>query len=314
MKIFVIIPTYNEEMHISDVITKIPNDVEQIIVVDDFSNDNTQQVVSAIKDNRVILIRHEKNLGVGGAMVTGYKYCIKAGADIVVKIDGDGQMDPSLIPKIIYPLKKGYADYTKGFRFHDLENLRSMPMIRLIGNFILSFLTKIASGYWDIFDPTSGFTAIHKNTLSRLKLEKINQGYFFETNMLINLYKIQAVVYDVEISSKYGLEKSQLNPFKISLIFPILLIKAFIKRIFWRYFITDFSATSLFIIFGLPLFLFGFGFGFYTWISNFLTSTATPLGTIMVSVVPLFFGFQLLLQALVLDIHNVPKIPLQAKI
>jgi len=311
MTIFVVIPIYNESRHISDVLKQIPEEVQQIVVVDDCSEDNSPEVVLAEKDERIKLIRHEKNIGVGGAMVTGYKYSLKAGADIVVKIDGDGQMDPAEIPRVVSPIKNGEADYAKGFRFYSLENIGQMPIIRLIGNIILSFLTKIASGYWNIFDPTNGYTAIHRVALSRINLNGLNQGYFFETDMLARLYRIHAVVRDVQISNRYGPEVSNLNPLHVSLKFPYLLAKAFVMRILWRYFVADFTPVSLFILLGFPMFLYGAGFGLYSWVVNAKASIATPLGTIMLAVVPLFFGFQFLLQSLVLDINSVPKDPLQ---
>ena len=311
MTIFVVIPIYNESRHISDVLKQIPEEVQQIVVVDDCSEDNSSEIVLSEKDERVKLIRHEKNIGVGGAMVTGYKYSLKAGADIVVKIDGDGQMDPAEIPRVVSPIRNGEADYTKGFRFYNLENIRQMPITRLIGNIILSFLAKITSGYWNIFDPTNGYTAIHRVALSRINLNGLNQGYFFETDMLARLYRIHAVVRDVQISNRYGPEVSNLNPLHVSLKFPYLLAKAFVMRILWRYFVADFTPVSLFILLGFPMFLYGAGFGLYSWVVNAKASIATPLGTIMLAVVPLFFGFQFLLQSLVLDINSVPKDPLQ---
>ena len=311
MTIFVVIPIYNESRHISDVLKQIPEEVQQIVVVDDCSEDNSSEIVLSEKDERVKLIRHEKNIGVGGAMVTGYKYSLKAGADIVVKIDGDGQMDPAEIPRVVSPIRNGEADYTKGFRFYNLENIKQMPIIRLIGNIILSFLTKITSGYWSIFDPTNGYTAIHRVALSRINLNGLNQGYFFETDMLARLYRIHAVVRDVQISNRYGPEVSNLNPLHVSLKFPYLLAKAFVMRILWRYFVADFTPVSLFILLGFPMFLYGAGLGLYSWVVNAKAGIATPLGTIMLAVVPLFFGFQFLLQSLVLDITSVPKDPLQ---
>ncbi|MDO8281303.1 MAG: glycosyltransferase family 2 protein [Thermodesulfovibrionia bacterium] len=313
MKIFTVIPAYNEAKHISDVIRQIPGEIHKIIVVDDCSKDNTYETVSSLKDKRIELIRHESNTGVGGAMVTGYRYALKEGADIIIKIDGDGQMDPKLIPDIISPIKNGEADYTKGARFLDIETIRQMPTVRLVGNIILSFLTKIVSGYWDIIDPTSGFTAIHREALSRLNLNKINHGFFFESDMLINLYKIKAVVQDIQIPTQYGTEQSHLSLLEVSMTFPFFLISSLVKRILWRYFIADFTAVSLFLFSGSLLFIFGFVFGLYNWIINAVASVPTPTGTVMISVVTLIFGFQLLLQALVLDINNVPKVPLQIK-
>jgi len=310
-KIVVVIPAYNEARHIVGVIRGIGQQVDEIVVVDDCSLDATSDVVSELDDDRVKLIRHRKNRGVGAATVTGYKYALQVGAEVIVKIDGDGQMNPKDIPAMVGPIRRGLADYCKGFRFHSLENLKQMPKVRLAGNLVLSFLTKIVSGYWNIFDPTSGYTAIHKGALSRLELDRLHKGYFFETDMLIRLYRMNAVVQDVQVSTTYGDEESQLEPVRVSLSFPWLYLKAFVKRLLWRYFLVDFTAISLFIILGLPLFLFGVVFGLYHWVANAIASVPTPIGTVMIAVVALFFGFEFLLQAVVLDIGNVPTIPLQ---
>ena len=145
-----------------------------------------------------------------------------------------------------------------------------------------------------------------------MALEKLADR-LFETDMLIGLYKIQAVIKDVEIANRYGDEESQLSPLRISMTFPWLLIKSMLKRILWRYFIIDFTAVSLFIVVGLPMFLFGFFFGLYNWISNLIKHVATPVGTIMITVILLFFGFQFLLQSIVLDVQNVPRTPVQIR-
>jgi len=313
VKIFVVIPAYNESKHIGDVIGRIPPEVWRILVVDDCSTDGTGEVVESLADSRVELIRHERNRGVGGAMVTGYRRALEAGADVVVKIDGDGQMDPEEILRLVGPIRRGEADYSKGFRFHDSGNVRDMPRVRLAGNLGLSFLTKAASGYWDVFDPTSGFTAIHRLALSRINLDSLERGYFFETDMLIRLYRLQAVVRDVEISNRYADEKSHLSPFKMVFVFLPRLLGAMFRRVVRRYFINDFTAVSLFITFGLPLFLFGLLFGLYHWIANVAANVDTPVGTVMLAVLALFFGFELLLQALVLDVANVPRRPLQER-
>src|SRR5690606_32001950 len=148
-------------------------------------------------DPRVRVIRHASNLGVGGAVITGYQAAIADGMDILVKLDGDGQMDASLIPDFIEPIINGEADYTKGNRFFDLEELRSMPRIRLIGNAVLSFMTKFSSGYWNLFDPTNGFTALHADVARYLPLSKISKRYFFESDMLFRLNTLRAVVHDI---------------------------------------------------------------------------------------------------------------------
>lgn len=307
MKTVVVIPAFNESRHIRTIIEAIPLSIQDIIVVDDGSTDNTAEVVKSITDERIQLISHRENLGVGAAMCTGYRHALKINADIIVKIDGDGQMDPNEIEKIVLPVENGGADYSKGCRFYDMQNLQQMPKIRLIGNLILSFMTKFVSGYWQIFDPTSGFTAIHKRVLSRLNLSDLAKGYFFETDMLIKLYFLQARVVDVNISTRYGSEESHLSIRKVVTTFPYYFFKALIRRIVWRYFLIDFDAVSLFISLGLPLLIFGVNFGLYHWIKGIINNTLTPLGTIMIAVLSIFIGFELLLQALVLDIINAPK-------
>jgi glycosyltransferase involved in cell wall biosynthesis len=311
LKIFVVMPAYNESAHIADVIRRVPGIVDKIIVVDDCSSDNTGEVSRAGGDLRVEVLRNTKNLGVGGATVAGYRQALAEGADIVVKIDADGQMDPRLIGKLVRPIVEGNADYTKGFRFHDRQTLRVIPKVRLIGNMGLSYLVKIASGYWNIFDPTNGFTAIHRIALSMMGIDRLSQDYFFETDMLCHLYRIQATVKDVPVPTHYGDEISQLNPLKALIQFPGKLFCAYVKRIIWRYYIIDFSTFSLLFPVGWLLMLFGIVFGGIKWYLHASQGIVTPTGTVMLAVVPLFVGFQMVLQAILFDVNSVPKEPLQ---
>ena len=177
--IAVVIPCYKTRKHILGVISKIGAEVFRIYVVDDCCPDNSGEfVLENCKDDRVYVIRNSKNLGVGGAVMVGYKAAIKDDADIIVKVDGDGQMDPSLIPDFVAPIQSGEADYTKGNRFFDLEVIRAMPKVRLFGNAVLSFMTKLSSGYWDLFDPTNGYIAIHVDVARHLPFEKISRRIF----------------------------------------------------------------------------------------------------------------------------------------
>jgi len=310
-RIVVVIPAYNESQHIAGVIASIPPEVASVIVVDDASRDRTVDVIRQIGDPRVTLIQHDSNRGVGGAVCSGYKRALALGADIVVKVDGDGQMDPSRIGDLIAPILHHRADYAKGARFFKARELRRMPIARLIGNLGLSFITKLASGYWNVMDPANGFTAIHRQALEQLSLDTLSRGFFFETDMIIHLYYMQAVIADVQMPAYYGDEQSALSPLKALFTFPGKLTGAFIRRILWRYFIHDFTACSLFIVVGLSLFLGGISFGAITWIHNSIRHLITPTGTVMLAVVPLLLGFQLLLQAVVLDIQNVPKTSIQ---
>jgi len=311
--IAVVIPAYNESKHIADVIAGIPSEVEHVIVVDDGSTDNTVEVVRQADDPRICLIQHGHNQGVGGAVCSGYKRALQLGADIIVKLDGDGQMDASNISRLVWPLVRGEADYCKGARFYERAALQGMPKLRLVGNLVLSFLTKLVSGYWSTLDPANGFTAIHRRSVEQLPLDEINRGFFFETDMLIHLYYLQAVVADVRMPARYVDERSKLNPLKVACTFPGRLTMAFTKRILWRYFIYDVTASSIFLIAGIMLMLGGFSFGAFRWVVSGTTGQVATTGTVMLSVVPLLLGFQLLLQVIVLDISNVPKKSIQSE-
>jgi dolichol-phosphate mannosyltransferase len=308
-EIAVIIPAYRAELFIRRVITAIPEYVKWIVVVDDCSPDQTSDVVSAIMDPRVILIRHATNQGVGGSMWTGYQAACKVGAQILVKLDADDQMDTRYIPDLIDPIIEGRSDYTKGNRFLHLSHIEAMPLIRRLGNIILSFLCKITTGYWSIFDPTNGFTAIHCDIIKLFVDNKVNldRRYFFEINMLIELSLLRAVVMDIHIPARYGDEVSSLSIPKIMVEFPVKLLKGCTRRILISYYVRDFGAFSLFLITGIVFTVFGGCFGLYNWIQNAMHQIPTLAGTVMVAVVPFILGVQLLLQALVLDIQNSPR-------
>lgn len=308
MRIAVIIPCYRVTNHVLDVIAKIGLEVSIIFVVDDCCPENSGDFVKeSCTDDRVIVLHNPRNQGVGGAVMTGYKAAIEAGADIIVKIDGDGQMDPSLIPDFIEPILTGEADYTKGNRFFYLEEIRAMPKVRLFGNAVLSFMTKLSSGYWDLFDPTNGYTAIHADVARHLPFEKISHRYFFETDMLFRLNTLRAVVVDVPMDAHYGDEVSNLKVSKIVGEFLIKHIRNFLKRIFYNYYLRDMSLGSIELPLGLLLLLFGIGFGICHWMNSFQEGIATPVGTVMLAMLPVLMGFQLVLAFLSYDISNVPR-------
>ena len=211
-KVSVVIPAYRVSQQILSVVSSIGSEVAQIIVVDDCCPEKSGDLVkNNSSDGRVKVVFHEKNLGVGAAMITGYQIAIASGAEIIVKVDGDGQMNGSLIASLLDPILKGRADYAKGNRFFDIEALKNMPKIRILGNLVLSFFAKISTGYWQIFDPNNGFTAVHISALKRIPLYKVSKRYFFESDMLFRLSIIRAVVWDVPMDAKYGDEKSNLS-------------------------------------------------------------------------------------------------------
>jgi len=313
--IAVIIPCYKVNKHILNVISGIGIEVSRIYVVDD---NCPEQVGSFVKkfcfDSRVTVITNNKNVGVGGSVKIGYVAATDDGANVIVKIDGDGQMDPLLVKKIIAPIIAGEADYTKGNRFFDLEEIGKMPTVRLLGNAVLSFITKLSSGYWDIFDPTNGYTAIHSDIVKYLPLDKISNRYFFESDMLFRLNVMRAVVVDVPIAAKYADEES--NMFISNIIFEFLVkhTRNFIKRIFYNYYLRDMSIASIELPIGVILVLSGGLFGVNRWLASFNTGVSVTAGTVMLAALPVLLGVQLILAFLGYDIATVPRRPRQLKL
>ena len=306
--ISVIIPSYKVVKHILDVIDGIGPEVSRIYVVDDCCPEGTGAFVQRnSKDSRVVVIFHKENQGVGGAVMTGYQAAIDDGMEVIVKVDGDGQMDPALIPLFALPILAGEADYTKGNRFYDLEEIRAMPKIRLYGNAVLSFMTKISSGYWNIFDPTNGYTAIHRDVARHLPFNKISRRYFFETDTLFRLNLLRAVVVDIPMDAKYGDEVSNLKISKVIGEFFVKHVRNFSKRIFYNYYLRDMSLASIELPLGLILFIFGIIFGAYNWVLSVISGQSSSSGTVMLSALPVIVGLQLILAFLGHDIASVPN-------
>lgn len=307
MKIGVVIPCYKVSRHIKDVILGLPAQAAHVIVVDDACPEGSGDVALQSGRDGLEVIAHDNNTGVGGAVLSGYRRAMELGCDIIVKMDGDGQMDPARFEEIIHPLASGSADYAKGNRFRDFEKLKSMPKARLFGNSFLSFMVKAASGYWNIVDTTNGYTAITASTVEKLSLEKISKGYFFETDMLINLYHVEAVVADVPIPAQYGDEKSSLSLWNAATGFPFKLFKAFVKRVVLRYFVYDFNMASVYMILGLPMMVFSLVLGISEWMDSILSGIPRSAGTIMLVALPMIVSFQMLVQAVAIDINSVPQ-------
>ena len=313
VRIAVVVPAYKCAKQIGPVLNSIPQFINHIIVVDDASPDHIEVEVNRVEDERLIYIRHEQNQGVGGAMLTGYEKAIALGVEIILKIDGDGQMNVNDIPSLIRPVLDGRADYAKGNRFFYPHYLNRMPRLRLIGNIGLTFLAKVASGYWNIFDPTNGFTVIHRDVLRLLNKDHIYRRYFFESSLLIELNRVRAVVVDIPIPARYGDEESSLSVLNAFFEFPMNLFKGLMRRIYWQYFLYDFTAVSLFLILGTLLTMVGGLWGIYHWYISIRYDLVATTGTVMLAVLPIILGFQLLLQAIVLDIQNIPTTPIQKR-
>ena len=310
----VVIPTFRARQQILAVLGAIGPEVSRIYVVDDCCPDRSgDYVLQHCQDRRLCVIKHDENRGVGGAVITGYQAAIADNMKVIVKIDSDGQMDPALLPDFAMPILQGEADYTKGNRFFDLERISEMPRLRLIGNAALSLMTKLSTGYWNLFDPTNGYTAIHADVAARLPFHKISKRYFFESDMLFRLNTFRAVVVDVPMDAKYGDEQSNL---KISKIIGEFFLKHLIntgKRIFYNYYLRDMSLASIELPVGLVLLGFGLTYGGLHWVSSAKAGVATPAGTVMLAAAPALVGLQLILAFLSYDINAVPKRPLSSR-
>jgi glycosyltransferase involved in cell wall biosynthesis len=307
----VIIPSYKVKDSILGVISKIGPEVEKIYVVDDECPQGTGKfVLENCTDVRVEVLFNQSNLGVGGAVITGYKKALGDGYSIMVKLDGDGQMEPSLIPRFIDPIIRKEADYVKGNRFYDLEFLRTMPALRRFGNSMVSFISKLTSGYWNIMDPANGFTAISAIALKHLPLNKIDRRFFFESDMLFRLNTIRAVVQDIPMHAEYGKEKSNLKVSVVFVQFPFKYMNRLTKRIFYNYFLRDFNIGTLELIMATIFLGFGFIFGGIHWIYSLETLQPATAGTVLLAGLPIILGFQSFLAFLHYDLANIPQKPL----
>lgn len=304
MRVAAIIPSYRVKAKILSVLAQIGPEVEKIYVVDDECPDKSGVFVQEnCADPRVQVLFNETNQGVGGAMITGYRAAIEEGMHVAVKIDGDGQMDPELIPKFIEPILAGRCDYTKGNRFYYLDDCREMPGIRIFGNAVLSFFTKLSSGYWALFDPTNGYTAISVACLKHVPLDRLSRRFFFESDILFRLNLCNASVVDVPMTAKYKDEVSNLQISRILAPFLIGHARNFLKRIVYRYFVRDFSFGSVEFLLGIVLVPFGVCFGTWKWYEVWQTGVPATSGTVMLSALPIVLGVQFLLGFVSFDLE-----------
>ncbi|MBR0647492.1 glycosyltransferase family 2 protein [Plastoroseomonas hellenica] len=304
VRVAVVIPCFRVKARVLPIIARIGPEVEAIYAVDDACPEGSGAFIAEhVNDPRVKVLFHAENMGVGGATMTGMRAAANGGADIIVKIDGDGQMDPALIPDFVGLIAAGEADYTKGNRFFEPESVARMPAVRLMGNAGLSFLTKLSTGYWHTMDPTNGYLAIHASLVALLPMEKIAKRYFFESDLLFRLSILTAKVVDIPTVARYEDECSGLVPHREILPFLAAHLRNFGKRILYNYFIRNFSAASVELVLGAGLLLFGLVFGLSKW----GTDNPASAGTVMLAGLPVIVGFQLLLAALNYDIQSVPR-------
>jgi dolichol-phosphate mannosyltransferase len=305
-RVTVVVPCYDVARHVVAVVTSLPAFVDHVVVVDDGSRDDFAAAASAIRSDHVTVIRHPRNLGLAMAMKSGIREALRAGADIVVKVDGDGQMDPDEMARLVGPVAAGDADLAKGNRLMRRRHLAGMPQARLAGNLLLSVLAKFASGYWNVSDPSNGYLAIRRELLEEIELDRLGPRYFFETSLLCEANLAGAVVREVPMPARYGAERSSLSVRAAATGFPLLLLRACLRRVALRHFLRDFTPVALFSVVGAALVTLGAAYGLRGWLHHSALGEPTPAGTIAVAGLPVIAGFQLLLQALVLDIGSVP--------
>ncbi|MFL9828505.1 glycosyltransferase family 2 protein [Rhodoplanes sp. SY1] len=308
----VVIPCYRVGHRVLDVIAGVGDVVDRIYVVDDACPERTGDLVAReCRDPRVRVVRHGRNQGVGGATITGIRAALADDSDVIVKLDGDGQMDPAMLPVLIALVRSGQADYAKGNRFFDPDAVAAMPPVRLVGNAGLSFLTKISTGYWKSFDPTNGYFAIHGDVARLLPLDRIARRYFFESDLLFRLSTFRAKVVDVPMPAVYGDETSGLAPARMVIPFALGHLRNFCKRIAYNYFLRDFSLASVQLLAGLTLLLFGSAFGLAHWGAS---PTVASSGTVMLAGVTVILGVQFLLAFLAHDIQSAPEAALHPRL
>jgi glycosyltransferase involved in cell wall biosynthesis len=294
------------EDHLNVVVNSLPEFLDYIILVNDNSPDGVDLLIKEMQkqNNKIVYVKHMENQGVGGAMVTGFKEACSLGCDYIIKLDGDGQMDPQYIPKLLDPLINKHFHFSKGNRFTDFAELKKMPITRRIGNLVLSFMIKAASGYWALLDPTNGFFCIKREILEKVDLKRLEKRFFFESSLIIELYYTGAKIIDVPIPAKYEGEKSNLSVLQTLITFPRKIVKAFLRRFLLRYFLYDFTIFSIYLLIGLPLILFGIIFGAGKWIYFSSANIEAPIGTVMLATLAIVLGFQLLLSVIQYDISS----------
>ena len=311
----VIIPAYKVRNQILKVIDGIGPEVDAIYIVDDACPENSGTLVrERCQDPRVRVYIQSHNSGVGGAVIHGMRAALCDGAKVIVKIDGDGQMDPALITALVEPIKNERADYVKGNRFHGLQGLGAMPTLRIFGNTALSFLAKASTGYWQLFDPTNGFIAIDATVAKMLVLTRLSRRYFFETDLLARLYLLGAVVEELPHPARYGSESSNLKPFAILAPFLLRHLHNIIRRIFYTYFLRSFYPASLELLLGAIFLPVGILFAGWNWVTSINTGIPRTSGTVVIASTMLIIASQCLLAFLSFDVNNYPRQPLAPRL
>lgn len=308
--VWIVIPCFRVRAHIAKVIAQAPDWVAGIVCVDDACPDHSGEfIVREVADPRVVVVTLPQNQGVGGATLAGYAEAIRRGAQILVKIDGDDQMDLAYLPALLAPILLGEADYTKGNRFSSQAHLKGMPGARVFGNTGLSFAAKLSTGYWNVFDPTNGFTALEANVAELILARSVAKRFFFETDLLYHLGTVRAVVRDVPMPARYGEETSNLKIGAVFVPFAARHLRNWARRMIGQYFVRDFNIATLEMLIGVAAILFGLAYSLL-WIAARHPGQAASAGVVMGAALPIIIGVQLLLQATNFDVMNTPSRPI----
>jgi len=303
-QVAVVIPAFKVRDHILAALAGIGPEAAAIYVVDDACPENTgEHVRKNCADARVRVIRVERPLGVGGATARGYREALGEDMDILVKLHADGRMDPARLPAIIRPLVEGQADYAKGNRFFDLDDVSGVPWRRLAANAVDSFMAKVASGYWDVTDPGNGFTALHGTVARALGVDTLARDATFEGDLLLRLAMLRAVVVDVPMPARAAVRPAHAR-------LPRRLLARTLKRLAYAYFLRDFNAGTLQFLKGLFLVLVGGVYGATQWYTAAASGEPATPGTVMLAALPILVGAQLLIAAFRYEVTNVPRRPL----
>ncbi len=305
--IIIVIPCFKVKYKILKVISKIPRWINKVICVDDCCPDNSGKfIIDNTSDDRIITLFNSRNLGVGGASLVGFKHAKELGAEIIIKVDGDDQMDLSLINNFIEPIISNDADFTKGNRLTKFKDYYNMPLSRKLGNICLSFFNRFSSGYWNLFDTTNGYLCFNSKLIDLLPLEKISKDYFFESDLLNWLYIIRAKVKDIPIKSIYNNEKSNINIFSVILRFPVLYFRNFFRRFFYEYCLRNPDMKFISFIFGFLSLIFGITFSLNAWKTGTGEIPSTS-GTVAVALISLLVGINFISYFFFSDMNNYPK-------
>jgi glycosyltransferase involved in cell wall biosynthesis len=300
----VVVPAYEEEELVGTTIRGVPEFVDRIIVVDDASRDGTVAAASAAGDSRIEVVSHDRNAGVGAAIVTGYRRAVAGGLDVVCVMAADNQMDPDDLERIALPVVRGEVDYAKANRLVSGQAWQVIPRSRYLGNAMLSFLTKIASGYWHVADSQSGYTAASREILEQLDLERIYPRYGFPNDMLVHLNVWNARVRDVTARPVYNVgERSGIKIRKVVPRISWLLVKGFFWRMREKYVIRDFHPLVFFYMLGFLMTLLGFGLGVAEVVLRIM-GNAVSVGTVVLVALLLIFGSQFTLFAMWFDMES----------